>query len=117
MLASIRIAALLLVVGTLVLAAPKGGPEEVEMSPHAAALELVFRKEKSRLRELEKGDWWHDVEERSWVAKRPFMPGTIDSTHLFHVSYRIGGKEVAAWLVDAAKGDVRPATVGRDKTP
>jgi hypothetical protein len=51
-------------------------------------------------------DWWHDVEERTWFVQRPFSPGWIDSTHLFTVNYRIGGKQVAAWHVDTRGGTV-----------
>ena len=77
-----------------------------EKSPHAAALELVFATQAKRIRELDKGDWWLDTKERTWGVKRPFAPGTIDSTHLFVVTYRIDGKPVAAWNVDTRAGKV-----------
>jgi hypothetical protein len=84
----------------------RGGGKKPEQSPHVAALELVFKTQQARIRELDPGDWWMDVKEREWVAKRPFYPGGIDSTHLFRVSYRVGGKEVAAWVVDTRAGKV-----------
>jgi hypothetical protein len=90
------------------LAAQPPGAAQVEKSPHAAALELVIQKEAARIRVVDKGDWWHDTEERTWSVRRPFGPGTIDSTHLFDVSYRIAGKEAAAWLVDTRSGKVTP---------
>ena len=47
-----------------------------------------------------------DTKERTWSVRRPFYPGVYDSTHLFDVSYRIDGKEVAAWFVDTRTGKV-----------
>lgn len=80
---------------------------KMEPSPHTAALELVFKTQQARLREVDTENWWHDAKERAWVVRRPFHPGVIDSTHLFDVSYRIGGKEVASWMVDTRKGTVQ----------
>jgi hypothetical protein len=79
----------------------------VESSPHAAALELIFRTQQARIREVDTEDWQLDVKERAWIVKRPFSPGTIDSTNWFTVSYRIDGQEVASWSVDTAKGHVQ----------
>jgi hypothetical protein len=79
---------------------------KVEASPHAAALELIFKTQQARIRAVDQENWWHDVKERSWVVRRPFAPGTIDSTHLFEVSYRIEGKTAASWLVDTRLGKV-----------
>src|SRR5262249_7331760 len=93
------------------LAAQPPGAAKVGKSPHAAALELVFQREAARIRDLDslgKEDWWHDTRERTWSVRRPFAPGTIGSTHLFDVAYRINGKEVAAWLVDTRGGKVTP---------
>ena len=102
-----------------------------ERSPHAEALELVLRTQQERIREAErnaphakplqarlnKGDepWWFDTEERTWLVKRPFGPGVIDSTHMFNVYYRIAGKEAASWLVDTRAGDVQSATLPAKK--
>lgn len=80
--------------------------KEDTKSPHVAALELVFKTQEARIRAVDAGNWWHDAEERNWVVRRPFMPGVIDSTHLFEVSYRIKGKEVLGWFVDTGKGTV-----------
>ncbi len=77
-----------------------------ERSPHAEALELVFHKAADRIRAVDGEDWWHDVKERTWAVQRPFSPGTIDSTHWFTVTYRIGGKQAAAWRVDTRAGTV-----------
>jgi hypothetical protein len=90
------------------LAAQPPGAAQVEKSPHAAALELVFRKEAARIRAVDKGDWWMDTKERTWSVRRPFAPGWIDSTHMFNVTYRIDGKKVAAWFVDTRSGKVAP---------
>lgn len=109
------LAALLLATTAWALAAPGRKSEKVETSPHVEALQLVFQTEPARIREIDKGEWWQDVKERAWVVKRPFSPGTIDSTHLFNVSYRIDRKEVAAWLVDTAKGDVQRPKEGESK--
>ncbi len=80
---------------------------KMEPSPHTAALELVFKTQQTRLREVDTENWWHDAKERVWVVRRPFHPSVIDSTHLFDVSYRIAGKEAASWLVDTRKGTVQ----------
>jgi hypothetical protein len=99
---------------TLVASSPPAASAEeaparkVERSPHVEALDLVFPKAAERIRVVdEEEDWWHDVKERAWVVQRPFSPGTIDSTHLFTVEYRIEGKRVAAWEVDTRAGTVR----------
>jgi hypothetical protein len=87
-----------------------------DKSPHGDAVELVIRTQADEIRKLETpgregGDdsWWHDTKERTWVVKRPFAPGVIDSTHLFEVTYRIDGKDVATWSVDTRKGTVTRA--------
>jgi hypothetical protein len=77
-----------------------------ERSPHVEALELVFQKAADRIRAVDQENWWHDVKERAWDVQRPFSPGSIDSTHLFTVTYRIAGKQVAAWHVDTRRGVV-----------
>src|SRR6202011_1954568 len=83
--------------------APERKPER---SPHAEALELVFQKAPDQIRTVDSENWWYDTNERAWVVQRPFGPGVIDSTHLFIVSYRIKGKQVASWLVDTRRGTV-----------
>jgi len=80
--------------------------EKIETSPHAAALELVFKTQAARIRAVDTENWWHDVKERTWSVRRPFSPGYIDSTYMFEVSYRIDGNEAAAWLVDTRKKTV-----------
>ena len=86
-----------------------------ERSPHAEALELVFQKAADRIRAVDQENWWHDVKERAWAVQRPFAPGSIDSTHLFRVSYQIGGKQVAAWQVDTRAGTVAEIATGQQK--
>lgn len=79
------------------------GPEEgkkPEASPHAVAIQLVMTTQQETIREVDQGNWWHDVKERAWKAKRPFAPGAFDSTHMFVVSYLIEGKAVCSWFVD-----------------
>lgn len=80
---------------------------KIETSPHAEAVQLVLKSQQKHIRAVEEDDWWHDVKERAWVVKRPFHPGNVDSTHLFDVSYRVAGREVAIWLVDTRKGTVQ----------
>jgi hypothetical protein len=101
------LAVIVLALAVFVLMAQGRPDKKVEPSPHAAALDLVFRTQQARIREVDGEDWWHDVKERSWVVRRPFNPGVIDSTHWFNVSYRIDGKEVAAWCVETSKGQVQ----------
>jgi hypothetical protein len=101
------LAVLVAVVLAYTLGAQGRNDGKVERSPHAAALELVFRTQQARIREVDGEDWWQDVKERQWVVKRPFAPGVIDSTHWFNVSYRIDGRDVATWCVDTAKGQVQ----------
>lgn len=81
--------------------------KEDTKSPHVAALELVFKTQEARIRAVDTGNWWHDAEERNWVVRRPFMPGVIDSTHWFEVSYRIKGKNVLSWPVKTSTGEVQ----------
>jgi hypothetical protein len=88
---------------------------KVEKSPHAAALELVFKTQQARIRELDGEDWWHDVKERTWTVKRPFSPGTINSCHWFDVTYSIAGREVASWFVDTSKGQVQMVNGAKEK--
>jgi hypothetical protein len=101
------------VVSALAVVARPEAVAPVEKSPHAAALELVFQKAAERIRAVDTANWWHDTEERGWIVRRPFAPGTIDSTHLFNVTYQIAGKPVASWLVDTRKGTVDEATAGK----
>jgi hypothetical protein len=89
----------------------KAARAEGQTSPHADAIQLVIKTQQARIREVDREDWEHDTKERTWTVRRPFAPGTIDSRHLFNVSYRIDGKEVAAWLVDSAKGTVQQEDV------
>jgi hypothetical protein len=86
-----------------------------ERSPHAGALALVFQKAAERIRAVDGGNWWHDVEERTWTVQRPFAPGVIDSTHLFTVVYQIGGQRVAAWQVNTRDGTVSEITTDQRK--
>jgi hypothetical protein len=88
-------------------------PTKPNGSPHADALALVLRTQADEIRKAEAhgrvegtGDelWWHDTRERAWAVRRPFAPGAIHSTHLFDVTYRVDGKEVARWVVDTQKG-------------
>ncbi len=85
----------------------------VELSPHAAALDLVFQTQVQVIRRLDTEHWWHDTKERTWRVRRPFAPGPIDSTHTFEVTYRIDGRDVGAWSVDTRRGRVT-ATPRRD---
>jgi hypothetical protein len=85
-------------------------PEErrkPEASPHAEAIRLVMTTQQATIREVDQGNWWHDVKERAWKAKRPFAPGGFDSTHMFVVSYHIDGKAVCSWSVDTRAGKVQ----------
>ena len=82
--------------------------EKEKPSPHAEAIQLVIKHQQARIREVDKENWEHDVKERTWIVRRPFHPGVIDSTHMFNVVYRIDGKDVAAWFVDTRKGTVQP---------
>jgi len=38
------------------------------------------------------------------VARRPFMPGILDSTHMFSVGFWVGEKRVEVWSVSTASG-------------
>ena len=80
--------------------------DEVE-SPHAAAVRLVIENCGDEIKELDQGPaWWHDTKERTWSAKRPFGPGTIDSTHYFQVSYAIDGQVLRTWSVNTRTGQI-----------
>lgn len=114
------------VTGAVALAADPKADAKKAGSPHADALALVMRAQAAVIREVEapeppggKGDerWWHDVEERTWVVKRPVGPGVFDSTHWFDVTYRIDGKDVARWVVDTRKGTVQGGKLKRETAP
>ena len=77
--------------------------EDHTKSPHTEALDVVFATQQKIIAAVDTEIWWHDVKERQWLVKRPFSPGVIDSTHLFDVTYRVDGKDVAAWFVDTRK--------------
>ena len=90
----------------------KGGPaSEVttthDRSPHAAALALVLRTQADVIQAVDRENWWHDTKTREWTAQRPFAPGTLDSTHMFQVEYKIDGVVVAQWLVDTERRSVQ----------
>ena len=72
-------------------------------SPHTEALSVIFTTQQKAIAEVDTENWWHDVKERQWVVQRPFAPGVYDSTHIFEVTYRVDGKDVAAWFVDTRK--------------
>lgn len=82
------------------------GHSKTEYSPHSTALSLIFSTQQNVIRSVDKENWWHDVEDRTWVVKRPFYPGLIDSTHMFSVLYLIHGKEVAKWNVNTETNQV-----------
>ena len=85
-------------------AADTAGAEE---SPHAEAIRLVMQHRADEVSKTDEADqWWHDTEERTWSAKRPFGPGVVDSTHLFIVTYAIDGHIVGTWRVDTRTGEV-----------
>jgi len=56
--------------------------------------------QQAEIRNVDGNDWWHDVKPREWKAERPFPPGTIDSTHMFIVTYQIDGQIAQSWFVD-----------------
>ncbi len=83
------------------------GQEKPVESPHSQALMHVLTTQQDIIRKIDENnlkgdvnDWWHDVEERRWIVKRPFYPGLVDSTHMFSVDYIINEKTVAQWSVD-----------------
>ncbi|MCL6711469.1 hypothetical protein M8R20_31210 [Pseudomonas sp. R2.Fl] len=83
-----------------------------EASPHAEAIRLVMQHRANEVRKMDEADqWWHDTEERTWSAKRPFAPGIVDSTHLFIVTYAIGGHVVGTWRVDTRIAEVEGGRV------
>jgi hypothetical protein len=90
--------------------AEEAATRKPERSPHVEALDLVFQKAAERIRAVDQEKWWFDVKERAWVVHRPFYPGHIDSTHLFTVTYRIDGKQVAAWEVDTRGATIKEIT-------
>jgi hypothetical protein len=89
--------------------------EDHNQSPHAEALALVLANQQKVIAKVDAENWWHDVKERQWVVKRPFAPGTIDSTHLFEVTYRIDSKDVASWIVNTQKKSVQQTGAKNDK--
>jgi hypothetical protein len=91
-------------------------PAPVEKSPHSEALQLVFTKEKERIRTIDQEVWWIDDKERAWSVKRPFEPGFIDSTHWFVVRYSVDGKVVSSWSVDIETKDVVLLKVREQRT-
>jgi len=78
-----------------------------DRSPHAEAITLVMRTQGDLIKTVDQENWWHDTKARTWTATRPFSPGTLDSTHLFQVEYRIDGNLAAKWLVDTQRSSVQ----------
>jgi hypothetical protein len=94
--------------------------------PHAQAIELVIKKKKDELANLEiehfkrkgMGNWqgkaedysWFDTVDRSWKVTRPFAPGLFDSTHWFVVVYAVDGESLANYTVDLKKGTVQSSS-------
>jgi hypothetical protein len=107
-------ATFLLVYLSVVAANPEEG-EKAEASPHAEAIQLVMNTQQETIRKVDQGNWWHDVKERAWQAKRPFAPGAFDSTRLFVVSYHIEGKAVCSWSVDTRARKVRRQELPENK--
>lgn len=87
--------------------APTQATISTETSPHAQAIQMVMQTQSEAIRKADQGNWWHDTKSREWVAQRPFAPGTIDSTHLFNVTYTIDGVAVSSWLVDTRTRSVQ----------
>jgi hypothetical protein len=70
-------------------------------SPQAEAIRLVIAQRGDEIRSLDDPEaWWFDTKERSWSARRPFGPGTLDSRHYFQVSFAIDGQVVRTWSVN-----------------
>ncbi len=92
--------AMALAVAIWCVAADKVDEKKVEMSPHAQAIQLVMTTQQDEIQKVDADDWWHDVKTREWKAKRLFHPGTIDSTHMFEVTYMIDGQFAQSWTVD-----------------
>lgn len=85
-------------------ALPAAADPPLVASP-TTALQIVLDTQQDALRELDGGNgWWHDTKERTWSVKRPFEPGTLDTTHTFVVTYQIDGVTVATWQVDTRAG-------------
>ncbi len=81
-------------------------------SPHGEALLLVLHTMNNEIQQAEgqlalHGAWWHDTDTRTWTVKRPFGPGLIDSTHWFHITYLVDGREAGSWIVDTDNGSVQ----------
>ncbi len=76
-------------------------------SPHSEAIQLVMQARAEEIKKLDEADdWWFDTKERTWVVKRPFGPGVIDSRHHFMVTYAIEGRIVGTWSVNTQTGQV-----------
>lgn len=78
-----------------------------DRSPHAEAIAFVMKTQGDVIKTIDKENWWHDTKARTWTATRTFAPGTLDSTHLFQVEYRVDDKVVAKWLVDTGRKSVQ----------
>jgi len=99
----------------ILLSASISAEDRGEKSPHADALMLVLSTQGDMIRKVDKENWWFDVKERSWSVRRPFGPGVLDSTHMFVVTYSIGGKKLASWNVDTDNKTVKPASVKKSR--
>jgi hypothetical protein len=111
--ANMRIASALVFTAVTAFAVGANVAPKAERSPHVEALELVFKTQTEKIRAVDKDNWWHDCKERTWVARRPFHPGIFDSTHMFDVTYRIDGKDVARWSVDTRERSVKEVKPGK----
>ena len=74
--------------------------------PHVEAINLVVKTQFKDIRKIDKDNWWHDTKLREWSVRRLVYPGTIDSRHMFVVTYSIEGKLVLSWSVNTKENTV-----------
>lgn len=87
-----------------------------KLRPHAAALTLLLERCARDIEELESpNNDWHDVTPRRFVIRRPFWPGTIDSTHTFDAEYYLGDTLLRRWSIDLRERAVLPKPEDKGK--
>ena len=101
------LAVLVLVLGFLLGVALAEGNTRPSEPPHFEAIRLVMESRMAEILSADHADeWWHDTKRRTWAARRPFEPGTIDSTNFIEVTYSVDDRVVGTWHVNTRTGQV-----------
>lgn len=85
------------------------------IASHQKALMLVLKEAASEIAEIEGRSLEEfDIKKRQWTVRRPFLPGLIDSRHVFVVEFHIDSRSVAVWTVQTDLGSIRSQQIRKE---